>query len=398
MVSQDEGRTFAAFSRGLPTGAFVKEGAHVRANADGNLFLAAVNNMLYVGRRYTGSFDVSDISASPALCSFRLSAYRQAMPTLTGSLGGFRTQRSAAAAARGMIEQFEGVRGAISAPVVRITARIVEQGATPTTGPAQNVPASVCVDLTRLGGPPREPMYDDGAHGDAAGGDGLYGTGICIRPDRLTYDARDRRRPWPGPLALTVTAIGDDGALSSGIAVLQVINRLESSDFWLVHNQNWDAAAGAAAMTVEDAPSPVGKTSLKLALKDSPWVLPLWAGAPGRSVRGYDAVSFWVRTDRAGKELNVHLRDTQTDVNPPLTTPGVPAVKEGLVEGGPPGPTWRRVVVPISRLLRDSPKLRPTQVEYMVLSGEGSPGQNYWISDVRLIASPKDPPKSGGAP
>ncbi|MEI4920741.1 hypothetical protein Q8G81_34870, partial [Klebsiella pneumoniae] len=61
VVSTDDGKTFKSFGEGLPAGGFVKKGAHVRANAGGSLFYAAINNTLYVGRRHSGAVAITDV-------------------------------------------------------------------------------------------------------------------------------------------------------------------------------------------------------------------------------------------------------------------------------------------------------------------------------------------------
>ena len=74
----------------------------------------------------------------------------------------------------------------------------------------------------------------------------------------------------------------------------------------------------------------------------------------------------------------------------PNDGPKLALLKDGLVEGGAIDPTWRRVTVPVSRLLGGAARLATTSIGAVVLSGEGGAPQTFWISDQVLYASPED--------
>jgi len=129
---------------------------------------------------------------------------------------------------------------------------------------------------------------------------------------------------------------------------------------------------------------------LKFRTAGKPWTLPL-ANGYDRSVAGYESIAFEIKTDGGGgasKELYVQLQDSSPDTLPVLTV-RVPVVEEKFVQGGVIDGSFRRVVVPLSRLLRepegDSPRFRPTMLNAVMLSGDGDT-QNYWLGPVQLLA------------
>jgi len=86
--------------------------------------------------------------------------------------------------------------------------------------------------------------------------------------------------------------------------------------------------------------------------------------------------------------LYVQLQDSSPDTLP-VSTVRVPLIAEKLVQDGIINNEFRRVVVPLSRLLKepedDSQRFRPTMLNAVVLSGDGDT-QTYWIGPVRFQA------------
>lgn len=132
LVSGDGFASHRAFNERLPVGGLVREGARVRAAANGRVFYAAINEGLWIARlRGRGAARVTGLSVTPA--SVRIS--RSEPP-----------------------------------PVLTITAAV------------EGDAAAVFADLCFLGGGAHEPLLDDGGHGDGAAGDGVYGLRFALGP------------------------------------------------------------------------------------------------------------------------------------------------------------------------------------------------------------------------
>lgn len=342
VVTEDDGKTFASFHDGLFTGEYVKEGAHIRAAANGNVFYAAINNTLYIGQRFTGDLAISGVRVDPPVSTMPSDLYT-------------------------------------------VTARIE----------GDEKPLSVSVDLSRLEGSSRTLMSDDGLHGDGAAGEGAYRAKFRVSPRSLRVDDRDWRRPWPGAIPLTITAVSQDGKLSSAVAVLALYAKPESWLFWSPDwPREWKDHTGSVSAAAENLPD---RKAVHLGVagpaagKPKPWYIALGTNYTSKSIVGYYAIAFMVKSDaKVGKEMNAQLRDSTPD-NLPVTTPAVLIIKEGLVEGGGITDTWRRVVIPISRLLKDCPgRYHSGDTRSLVLSGAGDAAENLWIGEVTLVATPEE--------
>jgi len=354
MVSTDGLQTFARQGEGLYTGPFVKEGARIRANANGTVFYATANEVLYVGRRSSGPLEVSRVAVTPPIFIFENEGYKAAMDGLRDELRTFANERYVAREAKRIVKSARDARAYLSETQFTVTATVTGPG-----GP----PASVTVDLSRIGGSGLAPMLDDGQHGDGAAGDGLYGATFRFDPRRLKNDSHDWRRRWPGRLGLTVTAAGADGALSGAVAVLAVFDSPES-------------------FTLHKKVDPIAVTP-------GPWSQSLGASEVP-DILAYYAMTFWIKSDMAGDEdVQVQLRDA-----PPFsfatTTPPAWIVKEALVEGGKVTSEWRLVTIPLARLLKDSPQFETMRLGAVVLSGESKSPRTYWVDEVRFHISRED--------
>ncbi|MDX9975830.1 MAG: hypothetical protein RBU21_22815, partial [FCB group bacterium] len=62
--------TYGTASRGLLTCPVVREGAHIRANANGMVYYACINSLLYRGERIAGENPVRSVSLSRAVCQY----------------------------------------------------------------------------------------------------------------------------------------------------------------------------------------------------------------------------------------------------------------------------------------------------------------------------------------
>lgn len=365
VVSTDELQTFAPQSAGLFTGPFVREGARLRAAADGKTFYAIANDDLYLGRAQPVAIDVARAAVAPPVLAFEQTAFTEAVRALRDEVRRFPDARQAAQAARRLLARVQAARATSSAIGFQVTARV--------TAPKDAPPAGVTVDLSRLGASPVTPLFDDGQHGDGAAGDGTYGATFRVDPARLRQFSEEWRRPWPGVIGLSVTAVGADGRLAGAVAPLGVFERLES--FALV---SWR----------DDFQTAAGK----------PWRKEYGSVYYPRDVEGFHALSFWIRREGAGGEdVRVQLLDTPPYA-PPTTTPPVAVEAEGFVEGGRIAAEFRRVVIPLRRLLKDAPAFRTRLMTTVVLSGEGRAAATYGVKDMWFHLSADDLKPAQGAP
>jgi hypothetical protein len=375
LTSLDGMATSATPGKGVYVGPFVKEGAHVRASANGGRFFAAVNGALQVGYVRSRGVSVTDARVSPPVFTYERTTYEQAQADLREVVYKFREAPTAAELARRVLERADEARKTYGGGELTITAQ---------AGTPRGKPAAVTVDLSELRGPPDARMFDDGTHGDGDANDGVYGVKFAIDPRNLLNP--DTRALAPaGPHGLSVKALAADGGTIGGaVAVLAVFDRPDAMVFWSDKTSSALRAESGDAAPVAQVPKDealFGTKCLKLQTGGKPWSAALGgAGYDGRDVSGYVALSFWVRSDSAG-ELNVCLRDLPefADVT---TSAAVGLVKDALVEGGKLTGDWHRVVIPLPRLLAAAPNFRISQLGQIVFSGDGKPPATIWIDRV----------------
>ncbi len=387
IVSTDGFTTVSTCSQGLYTSPFVREGAHLRANANGTVFYAVANGVLSKGYRFDGPLKVSQISVSPAAMSFAPGAWHEGTWTLQRCLAVLHDQARAAGPARMIARSAREVEGALSAQEATVTALVID---------SRGKPKSVTVDLSRLGGSPRTPMLDDGQHGDGAPGDNVYGAVFPMPPQALLAHwpwSRDWRRAWPGPLGLTVTAVASDGSLSGAVGVLHLAMRSDGFVFW-GHGLRPDTrdCKGDVTLRVDPAVAnpATSSASWKIVAANGPWVLPLGDPYHTRDISGLYAVSFWAKSDATRPDdLSLQLRD-QPDYTAPSPTPPLGLVRDRAIEGGAITAEFRRVVVPLEPLLKRTPGFQPRLFCWLVFSGEGRAPATYWIDDLRFFPTKED--------
>jgi len=369
-VSLDGFKTFTTCSQGLYTSPFVAEGAHLRANASGTVFYAVANGVLSKGFRFDGPLKVSNVALSPPAFSFAQVAWTEGAKSLERCLTALPRASHAAPLAQQIARFAKGVEGALAPTQLTITALAADQ---------RGKPKSVTVDLSRLGGSPRTPMHDDGQHGDGAAGDSVYGTSVSLRPRDIHRDGRDWRREWPGPLDLTVTAVGADGALAGAVGILFGVKRPESFAYWEEDYVPWvrnPTGEVAVSLDPQTAPPPTSRSSWRITAAKGPWTLPIGNPYVPRDVAGFHAVSFWVKAGPASPgELRVQFRD-QPDYVATTTTPPVSFGVTG---------EFRRVVVPLEPLLAKTPGFLSRLFCWVIFSADG-PG-TWWVDDIRLVQS-----------
>ena len=386
LVSRDNLTTTSAQSRGLYTGPYIKEGSHIRANANGTIFYAVVNDVLYVGHTRGGAFKISNVTVDPPVLSYAPQTLSNSLSRLRGLTRDFVKERHAVDAARRLLTSRRQVRESFPEDrEVTVTAAVV--------GP-RGKPARVTIDLSRLGGSCRTPMFDDGKHRDGAAGDGVFGVAFSVARSCLRSREGEWRRRLPGYVGLTVTAVSDEGRLSGAVALLYLHARAESFVFWTDDPYRFKCfdpqgnVSFAHDTDLGDVHS--GWRSLRFTVGSGPWVAPWGSHWFQADIAGHYALSFWVKTDGdPHEELYCYLRDSSWDLYPETTRP-VPIMEEGYVEGGVIDGTFRRVVLPIQRLIRDAPAYRPSLTSWVMLSGDSREPRNYWIDDIRFVLDKQD--------
>jgi hypothetical protein len=356
LVSVDNWKTSTSQSAGLYTGAFVKDGARIRANANGTVFFASINNVLYVGRRRPGPLEVSRVTVTPAIFTFEDEAYKGAARGTAEALRAVAGAKLVAAEARKFIQSTREARAFLSDTELTIAAKVAVMG---------DAPNSVTVDLSRLGGSPVTPMFDDGLHKDGAAGDGVWAVQFRLDPRHLKGDNRDIRRRWPGPLGLTVTATGEASAIAGAVGVLAVYDRPESFNI-------------------------SGRKVDPIAVGGKPWEKSFGTGERPVDISGFHALTFWIKTDAEGaEEISVRLRDDQP-FSGSTSTPPIPILQEKFLDGGKVVRDWRLVSIPLARLLKGVGQFETSRLGAVVVSGEGKVTGNYWIDEVRFHISPEN--------
>ena len=390
LLSTDGMRSFTAHNRGLYVGPFVKEGAHVRASANGGRFFAVVNGALYVGYVRTSGVSVTQARVTPAVFTYRRTDHEKALADFHDELYAFRSAPSAAAGARALLAKHAEVEKTFSSGQLQITARAFALG---------DKPEAVTVDLSALQGPADAPMHDDGRHGDGDAGDKVYGAAFDFDPRNLR-DPRTRQMLSAGQVGLSVKARTDAGALGGAVAVLSVHDRPEHVILWADGHAN---PLHAESGDVECPPRPgpdeafVGRTAMKLKTGKQPWCAAL--GPPARrpwNIAGYHAVSFWVKADRAA-EMFFQLRDAP-EFDRSSASRRVALVAGRYVEGGALAGEYRRAVVPLADLLKEVPGFRVTRLGQLLFSGEGGPATTIWIDKVCLHVNAESVEKEREAP
>jgi len=382
-VSTDGLKTFTAHSQGLYTSPYVREGARLRANANGTVFYAVANGILSRGERFDGALRVSRVAVTPPVVAFARRTWAECTWRLHRAIKVLADDPRAAEAARPIAAAGRNVKRALSAEAVTVAATVLGK------------PKSVTVDLSRLGGSPWTPLFDDGQHGDGAAADGVYAASFPIDPKSIDYQHGDWRPPWPGPVPLTVTAVAPDGSLAGTVGILLLLSQPESFLYWSEDDPrppDVRDTQGKVAIALDDQSfSPYASTrSWRLTAGPGPWLLPI--GSPYRllDITGYYALSFWVKSAAPRPDdLRVQLRDQPTYAFS-TTTPPAAIVAERLIEGGAIDGQFRRVVIPLSRLLKDAPAFQTRLFCWILFSGEGRAPATYWIDDLRFFLSKED--------
>jgi hypothetical protein len=187
--------------------------------------------------------------------------------------------------------------------------------------------------------------------------------------------------------------VAEDGTLSGAVGLLYVRAQLES--FTLQDEFRWwqpaERAGRVAAAGSEDRAAPwLSGTALRLTVGPGPWRVAMGSPYIQLDIAGFHAIGFWAKADAAGADdFRVQLRDRPTYIVPTVSA-AVPIVQGRLIEGGALATTYRRVVVPLRRLLGDAPGFQTRLLGYVILSGEARRQTTYWIDDMRFFPTQEE--------
>ncbi len=368
----DEPTEATAQAAGLPTGPFIREGARLRANANGTVLWLLANGELYRGTvAAAGPLAVRHARVEPAEFALAQASYADAGSEIHRRLPALSGTARLAPHAPALLAAFD--RRDRAWQPVELTVRAEVAGS----------PAVVTVDLSRLGLSARTPLLDDGQHDDGAAGDGLWATRFTVDPRRIESINGDWRGPWPGAVGLTVSAMDAEGRLAGQVAVLALRDRPGAVIFW--NEEEGDRrvrdAVGAVGSAIEEEGGFQSRRCLRIDAPTTGWALPFGNAWRSVNVTGWHAMSFRLRADRPdAPPLRVHLRDNPAYV-PPTTTAGLDLAAVGLTTLPA---EYRRVVVPLAELLAGAPDFQTARLGWVVFSGPGGEPARYWIDDIRL--------------
>jgi hypothetical protein len=362
---------------GLPVGPLIKDDAVVRTNANGTVFYAIINGLLWMGSTYSERIVVTQAALSPVSMLWAPELYAQAKEVQRTQIAELAKAPRAAQVALSLRDAMHETSGAFADYRFTVTARVL--------CPPGQKPSSVTVDLGPIGDDAAAPMFDDGKHGDGAAGDGVWGTHFRFipNPDR----DKQKRIRWPGQVGLVVTAVSQDGRSSGGCPAVFAVNaRPEDMDVYDEPRNYQPNCKGAQAQSV-DAPDEASHGSMALRIEQGagPWDLTFGFASHDTGYRnssGFEALTFWVRSEGKLDDLRVTLRDNPLYA-PKGQTAGLSVLKKGMISGA--AGEYQHVVVPLELLWNDGGDFKPCLMGSLVISGQGK--GPVWIDRVRFTRS-----------
>lgn len=373
VVSSDDLATSRTASDGLLLSSIVKDGAVIRPNNNGTVFYNVVNGTLAVGRMPA---EVPIVEVDPP--AVEVSAKKQkGWRDITLAFQKFnRDTGSPAAAAKSMVQGVGDLNAVYRNNKITITAQLPVQPAPPT---------SVTVDMSRFGGTPTTPLFDDGKHDDGAAGDGLYSATVAFSPEnhRLPYGVKDWRTSWPGRVGLGVTATFADGHHTGAVAVETIYTQINDITPWRNKNGVSSTVEGEVTADTVENPREVhnGAFSLSVKIPKGHWAVHIKIPEQSRDITSYEAVAFWLKLvdGEAPKEFTLQLKD-HPEFSDSTTTDSTP-VLNGVV----PKAEEQRVTVPIGQLLTN-PKFQSDHLSEIILSGDSTAPATLLLTDLQILA------------
>jgi len=376
IISSDDLKTHRTMG-GVLVSPLVKEGAAVRPNANGTIFYAVANGSLSIGQAKSAPV----VETSPAV--LELSQDDPGFNDVREEFAAFsKTPDSRfGAAALQICDSF----GDLAAPYLKRRLTV--------TATVPKKPVAMLIDLSRAGGTPDTPMFDDGRHGDGDANDGIFGI-------TFAYDARVQQGDWrptaPSQVPFGVAALSRDGKRNGAVALAGVYSKVASFDMW--EKRGGPLAAGSEGeVSVRPAANPAdihaGSPCFSIEPRKGPWSVSIKATRKAQDITGYEALSFWIRA-APGSPIPAALRIQfvdRPDFSESVTTPPISIIPD-LIDQGAIGPDYRRVIVPLEPLLESG--FQPSRLGKIILSGDAESPETLFLDGIRWNATRAelDPP------
>lgn len=373
--NEPQGPRFSTQSDGLFTGPLVLEGAHIRAGANGNTFFAVVNRMLYRSTLLAPGVVVLDVNVTPASLFVEPARVKAAAEEMLQNLDRFATSHHAYQSASELNAKMLEHRKTLD--IRRFTVKATVR--TPASDPV----TSVTVDLSRVGKSSTSPLFDDGLHDDGAANDGVYANAFDLDFAGIRRYQEDWRYPYPGPLALTVSAITQSKSLAGAVGTLSLYPRRDSIPLLT------EGKPSKVSGNVVGDSARIGKTRANakiIGIKSSgEWAAAISNHRNAVAFNPEQVLSFYIRSSKPMSDpLYLQLRDGPTYQRPNVT-PKLDLMGQGFIEGKQITPTEQRVLIPVPRLLENAGDFQPGITVGVILSGNASQSADLILRDFRLV-------------
>lgn len=365
---------YSTQSHGLFTGPLVMEGSRIVANANGTVFYAVANKTLYVAHDSARSLLVRDVAVDPPLHNLEPEIVRDAFGKIDQVLDTFTKQDNLLTAAAELQPQLQEHINSLAH--VTITAHVESLPGHP--------PKSVTVDLSRLGLSERSILSNDGQHNA-----GLYTNTFYFDSLNFAHTPNEWRPGWPGTLGLTVSAVADDGKLSGAVGLLTICQRTRSLPYsWYPPNRESGDVKGDNTWD-----QTYGTMNRIIASKPGPWSTGMSIISPRPTdISGCYALTFRIRaTHETTDDVLIQFQDSPTYAISSKSDP-VAIIKEGFLPSGKITTQFQRVMIPVSRILRNPGKFDPGTTAAMFLSSNSSAPQEFLLHDLHFCPTDEDLP------
>ncbi len=362
-------------SDGLFTGPLVLEGAHIRAGANGNAFYAVVNRSLYQSVNASPGIAVTEIAVSPSSLFVEPDRVRSVIDPLVRDLNAFvessRTRDAAAELSAKLAEH----RKTLDLRRFVVTAKVQSVATDPVR--------SVTVDLSRVSRSAFAPLYDDGQHHDGEAGDGIYGNAFDLDFGAVRRFHEDWRGQFPGPIALTVSAVTQGQALSGAVGTLSLYHRRTSIPFATDARPSKISGAVSGDLT---RTGPKRDYTQVISIKaPGSWAVGITNWRNAFAINREQVLSFYIRSSQPTSDgISIQLRDAPAYQRPNVT-PKVDLMAEGFVPEKKLSPAEQHVLIPISRLLDGAEEFQTSATVGMILSGTATQQVDVLIRDIKLV-------------
>lgn len=373
------GPRFRTQSDGLFTGPLVLEGAHIRAGANGNVFYAAVNRMLYRSTLLAPGVVVLNVNVSPSSLFVEPAKIKSAAEAMQQDLDRFASSHDVYQSAAELNPKMIEHRTTLDIRRFTVTATVKTAATDPAT--------SVTVDLSRLAKSSTSPLFDDGQHGDGAAGDGVYANAFDLDFAGIRRYSEDWRYPYPGPMALTVSAITQSKALAGAVGTLSLYPRRDSIS--LVSEYKPGKISGNVVGDI----ARVGKTreNVKvIGIKSAgDWAIAMSNYRSPVSINNEQVLSFYIRSSKPTSDpVFLQLRDGPTYQRPNVSQ-RIDLMAEGFIANKQITPTEQRVMIPVPKLLENAGDFQPGITVGVIISGSATQPVDLLVRDIKLVPAPE---------